>query len=588
MSINVLSVILLSTSDLFGAGVFRTPVRFPSAWQPSKQGPHKAVLRCPMPGTIFVAFVLGLLCSAACASTQEAPASPTSAPNILLIIADDLGYADLGYMGSRIQTPNIDALANSGVVFSRFHASPMCAPTRAMLYSGNNNHIAGMGRQFPNEFMRSKVPGFEEQLSDRVAPFPRLLQDAGYRTYIAGKWHLGNSVESSPVRAGFDRSFVLTNGAANHWDETGFSEAGSTYREDGEVVTYPSGRYSTTLYTEKLLEYIESGRQEAAPFLAVAAYTSPHWPLQLPDGEADLYAGQFDAGYDRLREDNIETLKALGYIPETAAAPERPDEYPLWIDLSAEQRRKESRKMELYAAMVDNLDRHVGKLLDYLQSEGLRENTLVIFMSDNGAASADFYNRGPYVTFVREHYDNSLANMGRPTSFVSYGQPWAEASSAPFRRHKWYTTQGGMVSPMLMHGAMLKRRGVSADYVTVMDIAPTLLEFAGASYPEAKGLRPMLGASMVDFLHNKEDTVHGPDHETVLFHRGYGMARKGRWKIVSQVKPFDESVLELYDVVDDPGETRNLRDSEPEMFEELLQLWRSKRLEYGVILPEDL
>ena len=515
------------------------------------------------------------------------PAAASARPNILLVIADDLGYADLGYMGSRIRTPNIDALAASGLIFSRFHASPMCAPTRAMLLSGNNNHIAGVGRQFPGALLKDNLPGFEGHLSDRVAPFPELLREVGYHTYIAGKWHLGDEAENSPVTAGFDRSFVLTAGAANHWDQLGFTGSPSIYREDGKAVDYPEGRYSTALHTEKLIGFIESNRADGAPFLAVAAYTTPHWPLQVPEDELDLYAGQFDEGYDRLRDENIEKLKELGYIPGDAKAPERPDEYPFWIDLTVEQRRKESRKMELYAAMVDNLDRHVGVLVNYLRENKLFENTLIIFLSDNGAASADFYNAGPYVEFLRDHYDNSLANMGSPSSFVSYGQPWAEAGSAPFRRHKWYTTQGGMVSPMFISGSMLERRGKSSEYLTVMDIAPTLIELTGASYPE-EGVAPMAGVSMVGFLENRRDTIHEAEHETVIFHRGFGMARKGKWKLLSQVRPFDESDLELYDVIADPGETKNLRDSNPEKFEEMLQLWREERRRLGILLPEDL
>ncbi len=515
-------------------------------------------------------------------------ASADDRPNILLIVADDLGYADLGYAGSRIRTPTIDELAAGGLVFSRFHTAPMCAPTRAMLFTGNNNHVAGVGRQSPGEQMQTHMPGYEGALSDRVVPFPQLLQQAGYHTYIAGKWHLGLDEDQSPKQAGFDRSFVLARGAGNHWNEVGFREAGSIYREDGERVEYPDGQYSTTVHTNKLLGYIESNRKDGKPFFAAATYTTPHWPLQVPDDELDLYAGAFEEGYDRLWEDNMANLKARGFVDAEARSPERADAFTPWVDLSAEERRIESRKMELYAAMVDNLDRHVAELIAYLCKHDLYDNTLIIFMGDNGAASADFYNRGPYKDFIREHYDNSYDNMGKPDSWVSYGVAWAEASAASFKGRKWRTEQGGLLAPMFMTGPMVQKMGMTADYVTVMDLAPTLLEIAGAEYPENEGIMPMLGESMLALLEGDTERVHAEDYETVLFHRGLAMARIGDWKIVTEDMPFSEDLFRLYNVQQDPGESRDLRAENPEKFDELLQIWRSKRSEYGVILPSDL
>ena len=202
-------------------------------------------------------------------------------PNILLIVADDLGYADLGSFGSEIRTPNIDALAAEGVILTQFHTAPMCAPTRAMLLTGNNNHVAGMGQQSPPAAWTA-THGYEGHLSDRVAPFPRLLRDAGYHTYSTGKWHLGDAEEQSPPAAGFERSFQLTHGAANHFNAVGFHEGGSLYREDGREVPYPEGTYTTELFTDRLIGFIDERLDDGRPFLAFAAYTSPHWPLQVP------------------------------------------------------------------------------------------------------------------------------------------------------------------------------------------------------------------------------------------------------------------------------------------------------------------
>ncbi|MCZ6854936.1 MAG: sulfatase-like hydrolase/transferase, partial [Gammaproteobacteria bacterium] len=213
-------------------------------------------------------------------------------PNILLIVADDLGYADLGSYGGDISTPNIDSLAEQGLLFTQFHTAPTCSPTRAMLLSGNNNHVAGVGRQGSGRdlVIDLHLPGYETHLSDRIAPLPMLLRDSGYRTYMVGKWHLGIAVEHGSKAAGFTRSFSLMNSSSNHFNSFGIRKDGSTYRENGEAVNWPDGAYSTELYTDKLIEFIDADTSDDQPFFAFAAYTSPHWPLQVPIEYLDKYA----------------------------------------------------------------------------------------------------------------------------------------------------------------------------------------------------------------------------------------------------------------------------------------------------------
>lgn len=510
-------------------------------------------------------------------------------PNILLIVADDLGYADLGVHGSDIQTPNIDALAAEGRLFTQFHTAPLCAPTRAMLLSGNNNHVAGMARQHSGDLAGHSVPGYEGSLSDRIAPLPRLLRDAGYHTYTVGKWHLGLTAETSPHAAGFTRSFSLLDGAATHFDDVGFFEGGSIYWEDKDFAKYPVGRYSTEVYTDRLIDFIESNKHDGRPFFAFAAYTSPHWPLQVPDEYLDLYAGQYDDGYDTLRERNFAALKTAGIIPSDSSLPPRNATITPWVELSNNEKGRESRKMELYASMVTNLDDHIGRMLDYLKEVGLYENTLIVFMSDNGAAAEDFYNEGPFTEYIQAHFDNAYETMGTAQSFVSYGDPWAEAGSAPFMRRKGYTREGGIVAPMIIAGPGVANNGtVDSVYVTVMDLAPTFLEFAGAQYPDDGSVRPMLGESMMGILAAEIETVHPKDYVTALYHGGRAYLRQGNWKISNLEPPFDESDFELFDLMADPGETTNLANSHADKYEELLELWRKTRKELGIILPQDL
>ncbi len=516
-------------------------------------------------------------------------ATAETRPNILLIVADDLGYADLGAYGSDIRTPNIDALARAGMLFTQFHTAPMCAPTRAMLLSGNNNHVAGMAGQSRKGIAGIPYPGYEASLSDRVASLPQVLQDAGYHTYTVGKWHLGTEAATSPTAAGFTRSFSLLQGGGNHWDSVGFENGPTTYWADGDFTEYPAGEYSTTVYTDRLIEFIDTGREDGQPFFAFAAYTSPHWPLQVPDDYLDRYAGQYDDGYDALRERNFGTLKAAGIIPADSTLPPRNDSVAPWATLSGADKRREARKMELYAAMVENLDAHVGRLLDYLKATGQYENTLIVFMSDNGAAGEDFYNRGPFVDYIRQHYDNAYETMGTRASFVSYDYKWAEAGSAPFSRTKTFTREGGIVAPMIMAGPGVSAPGtLNRSYITVMDLAPTFIELGDASYPADGSVQAMLGESMAGLLSGRAERVHDDDYVTTLYHRGRAFLRQGPWKIVTLDGPFDEADFELFNVVDDPGETTNLAETEADRYEALIELWRSERRRLGIVLPQDL
>ena len=522
----------------------------------------------------------------------QATATQDKRPNILLIVADDLGYADLGAYGSDIETPNIDALAAEGILFTQFHTAPLCEPTRAMLLSGNNNHVAGVASQSREGVAGVPLAGYENSLSERIIPFPRLLQDVGYDTYTVGKWHLGLELENSPHAAGFSRSFNLLQGAGTHFDDRGFSDGGSLYRENEELVEYPVGRYSTEMYTDKLIEFIKQDSNNGNPFFAFAAYTSPHWPMQVPDEYLDLYAGHYEEGYDALRMSRFDSLKEAAIIPLDSELPPRNDSITPWRDLNADQQKKESRKMELYAAMVDNLDDHVGRLIGFLKDSGLYENTLIIFMSDNGAAAEDFYNGigvSEYMEYLQATFDNSYDRMGTVDSFVSYGPAWAEAGSAPFQRHKGYTREGGIVAPMIVAGSGVHARGkIDTTYATVMDLAPTFLEIGNAQYPTDGSVKPILGESMIDFLAGNSDAIHDDDYVTVLSHRGRSYLRQGAWKIVTTDGPFDESSFELYDILADPGEIYNLAEDEPEKLAELVELWRVERKELGIILPEDL
>ena len=520
------------------------------------------------------------------------PCAAQDRPNILLIIADDLGYADLGVHGSDIRTPNIDALAEEGLLFTQFHASPYCSTSRAMLFTGNNNHVAGVARQAmePGPVIPG-LAGYEARLAtERVAVLPQLLRDAGYRTYFTGKWHLGETLDASPWAAGFERSFAIKFGGGSHFSGIGLRETSSPkYFRDNTETDWPEGAYSTEIFTDTLIGYLKEDRDEESPFFMVAAHTSPHWPLQVPDEDLDLYAGRYDMGYDRLRELNFERLRAAGVIPPDSDLPPRNPDIAPFDSLSADQQRREARSMELYAAMVENLDRHVGRLLDYLRENDLYDDTLIVFMSDNGAAAEiPDVPGGVFHEYVRVHYDTTTYElMGRKGSFATYGPQWAEAGSAPFRLRKGFPSQGGLVSPMIIAGPPVARRGEFTDtYLTIMDIMPTLLELAQTGYPQDK--IPMLGESAVAFLEGEEGAIHDSDYVTVFSHAQRSFIRQGDWKLLSLAMPFDEQNFELFNLADDPGETTDLSAQNSGKRQQLLELWRDHRRRLGIILPQDL
>lgn len=511
-------------------------------------------------------------------------------PNILLIVADDLAYADLGIHGSVIRTPHIDALAGEGILFTQFNTAPSCAPTRSMLLTGNHPHRAGMANQgsFPGPVIPG-LAGYENHLTDkRVALLPRLMREAGYRTYMAGKWHLGDELDQTPYAAGFQRSFAMKFGAGPHFSGRGIrpSDRPRFWEDNGEA-DWPEGAYSTELYTDLLIEYLEDDKDSDDPFFIYAAYTSPHWPLQVPDEDLHLYDGEYDQGYDWLREENFRNLKDAGIIPSDSRLPPRNPTITHWDELSPEQQRLESRKMELYAAMIENLDRHIGRLLDYLKDNDLYDDTLIIFMSDNGAAAEDFYYEGPFVDYISSTYEDSYERAGMERNFLSYGPQWAEAGSAPFRGRKVFPSEGGIRAPMIIAGHGVEARDdFSHEFLTVMDFAPTFLELAGAIYPDDKV--PMLGESLTQYLSGDSDTIHADDYVTVVFNQNRASIRQGDWKLLTLEQPFDERDFGLYNLAEDPGESVDLSLSNPRERQHLLELWRTERRRLGIILPQDL
>jgi arylsulfatase A-like enzyme len=525
------------------------------------------------------------------AGEASAPAEPARRPNIVFIMADDLGYSDLSAFGSEIPTPNLDALAASGMLLTDFYAGMTCSPTRAMLMSGTDHHVAGMGVQGrPNRDDQRGQPGYEGYLNFRVASLAELMTDAGYNTYMTGKWHLGEELEQGPRARGFRRSFVSLDGAAhlNGWDWRGPQPA--RYRDGEEIVEITDDDfYTTRFYTQRMLEYIEQDRAEGKPFFAYLAYTAPHWPLQAPDESIARFRGAYDDGYEALYERRFARLKELGLVRPDAEPIDNARFRPRWSELSDEDRRIEARRMEVYAAMVSDLDTYVGQVIDYLERIGELDNTFIMFMSDNGAESSRRDLARPISEHIGTAYDHSVDNLGRANTYVMYGANWASVSAAPFARHKATAFEGGIKVPAFVRYPRLVPQGTRSDGIgTIRDLLPTFLALAGAEHPGTayRGMPvvPVQGRSLLPMLTGEADEVHPADEIFGWELLGQRAVRQGDWKIVwDQRVPADQRRWQLFNLATDPFEQHDLSASNPEQLAAMERLWERYDAENGVV-----
>ncbi|WP_380878456.1 sulfatase-like hydrolase/transferase [Sphingomonas sp. DBB INV C78] len=441
-----------------------------------------------------------------------------------------------------------------------------------------------------------RPPGYEGYLNDRVVTFPELLRDAGYRTLISGKWHLGDTLATAPIARGFERSFALLPGGADHFGSSPLDRTisrGPIYIEDDRFVTeLPDDFYSTDYFTTRLIDFLEEGASDDRPFLAYLPFSAPHWPLQAPDAEIAKYKGRYDDGPDAVRERRLARLKELGLVALDVEAHPVVTDAPEWDELSDEDRAASARAMEVYAAMVDRIDQNVGRVVQWLKRTGQFDNTVILFLSDNGAEGAIVEAMpiiGPvFAKLIAEHCDNSLENAGRPGSYIWYGPRWAQASTAPSRLVKTYTTEGGIRVPAFIRYPGGQRAGqISGEFATAMDVAPTFLELAGVAHPgtryrdrEIAGLR---GRSLANWLHGKADRIHPPGTSTGWELFGRRAIRRDHWKAVYVPDAHGRSRWQLYDLALDPGEIDDLANAYPAKLAELLALWDRYVAETGVV-----
>ena len=548
--------------------------------------------------------ILGLISS--CTSPPPVPAPP----NIILIMGDDMGYSDLGCYGGEIQTPNLDRLASNGLRFTQFYNTARCCPTRASLLTGLYPQQAGIGHMVNDR----GTPAFQGDLSDQAVTIAEALKTAGYATYMSGKWHITPYVIKNPDKKnwprqrGFDRFFGMISGAGSLYDPRSLAK-------DNEYVAPREDFYCTTDFTDYAIQCIEEHEGEQ-PFFLYLAYTAAHWPMHAPEEAIEKYKGKYDEGWDVLRQRRYERVRELGLIDQNSALSPRDSFVAPWSD-DIPDREWELANMEVYAAMVDEMDKGIGRVVNSLAAKGQLENTLIFFLQDNGACAEelDWVKPRPkeedliplepgelqtkmVPTITRDGKPIKLmknAMPGPPESYTAYGLNWANASNTPFREYKHWVHEGGISTPLIVHwpdGIQAKGelRTVPAHLI---DIMSTCVELGQGSYPttyNGQTIQPMEGKSLLPVF--SEDTM---DREALYWeHEGNRAVRMGKWKLVSkaskkrsflwdQKAELEPSDWELFDMEQDRTELNNLASQHPAVVDEMAAMWLAWGKRTGII-----
>jgi arylsulfatase A-like enzyme len=497
-------------------------------------------------------------------------------PNILVILADDLGWSDIGCYGGEISTPNLDKLAKGGVRFTQFYNYARCCPARATIMTGLFPHQVGMGNMTSPK-PRTDYPGYAGVLNDRNVTIPEVLKTAGYSTWMAGKWHLG---APGPVKRGFDEYYGMVHGFDSFWDPTKYTRLPA----DRKARTYPEGKfYATDAITDHAVDFLAGAREQAKPFFFYLAYNSPHFPLHAPKEVIDKYAPVYEKGWDQIREKRFERMRAMGLVnkgwkftPRSEIPENRFNKQtgwggkvnPAWATLEPDRQKDLARRMAIFAAMVEIMDRNIGRVVESLRANQQLDNTLILFLSDNGAcAEWDPWgfdkNSGPQNEL---HRGEALAGMGQPGTYHSYGSGWANACNTPWRLYKHYAHEGGISTPLIAHwpSGISRKNAIDHQPGHILDLMPTCVELAAASYPAS--MPPMEGRSFVPALAGK------PVKRDALYweHEGNRAIRLGKWKAVA-LQPAGQ--WELYDMDADRTEMNDLASQHPDRVKAMARQW---------------
>lgn len=457
-------------------------------------------------------------------------------PNIIIIMADDMGFSDIGCYGSEISTPNLDKLAANGLKLRNFYNAGRCCPTRASLLTGKYSHAVGMGNMVTFEDQKVPKGNYQGYLDPSVPTIAEDLHTAGYNTYMTGKWHVGESPEYWPLKRGFDRYFGLISGASSFFEILQEKRKRFVVQDDKEYVLPKEGYYATDAFTDKAIEFVKSNDRQNKPFFLYLAYTAPHFPLHAYEEDIAKYENFYVQGWDKTRADRFKKMQKIGLLDSRYQLTPRPNDIQDWNEVS--DKKSWARKMAVYAAMIDRMDKNIGKLVEYLKNNKQLNNTFIIFLADNGGSPENVDNR---------KLGEPNKRIGERGSYGTYDFQWANVSNTPFKLYKKYMHEGGIISPCIIHWpAKIKPKKEFIDAPShVIDLLPTSLELAQIQPSEVHG-------KSLSYIWNGVKT---PKRTLFWEHEGNKAMRKGNWKLVKELEDAD---WELYDLGKDPSETKSL------------------------------
>jgi len=495
----------------------------------------------------------------------------TKKPNIVVIMVDDMGYSDLSCYGSEIQTPHIDSLAKNGVMFSQFYNAGRCCPSRASLLTGMYPHQAGMGGMVKkNARQKNSTPAYQGYLNEKTLTIAEALKPLGYATYMTGKWHVGEDSLDWPLQRGFDKYYGLISGANSYYNEI---LPNRLVVENNQPISLPDDDnfYFTDAITQKSVEYIQEASQQKKPFFLYVAYTAPHWPLHVPKQYVEPYLKTYRVGWDSIRAMRYAKQQELGIFPKQYKLPIRDTAVTAWKQ--AQNHDEWIQKMAVYAGMITAMDNGVGQIVNHLRQHRLLENTVIMFLSDNGACHETIQTRylSDLITPQRIQKAQNTPT-GEKGSYTAYGKEWAHVSNTPFRLYKHWTHEGGISTPFIVYSPKyLPKNHLTHQYAHIIDIMPTCLAIAG----ESNFSMPLEGKNMLPLLQKQSWS------EVPIFweHEKNAAVRKGKWKLV---KAAETSEWELYDMEKDRTETQNLIKQFPQIAEELKNAYQDWAKRVGV------
>ena len=552
------------------------------------------------------------------------PGKASARPNVLLIVGDDIGLGDTVPYGSEIKTPNLNALAAEGVRFTNSHVSPVCSVTRGELLTGNNNIEVGLGTFDYLVYGPSKgKPGYEGYLTRNTVMISELLRDAGYNTVMAGKWHLGGSKTGGegPSRWGFDHSYGMLSGGGNHWNDEEFLpnqrdprvqadlKAGRVppigkepYYEDGKKVQRPLGIYSDDLFTDKIISSIEAGRKQGKPFFAYLPFTTAHFPLQAPQELINKYEKHYlQLGWDGLKADRLRRMQQAGVVPaDVTLPPANPIAKRRWDALTPEQKKVQARVMATFAAMVDHQDQSIGTLLAYLKRTGQLDNTLIIYLADNGPEAFD--GQGGVISnpignaYIKKNFSHAYGDIGKANSNWQYGAEWANGSTGPLQWMKIFVAGGGVRTPLIIRpplgSGFMHAGAIESGPVRVKDLAPTILSYAGVERPSSRygdrEIVPASGVNLRPYLNGAKPKPRLPGEWMAFELMGNSYLIDGDYKVMRQrTGMWGDGKWHLFNIVKYPGESQRLDSMQPERLKQMVHQYDLYAKEKGIVPVAD-